>query len=267
MNQLQTIEQYGQRVLTTSQLAASYGTDNKSISNNFNNNKHRYAKGKHFFLLDGEDLKYFKSKSENLGIAQNLNKLYLWTEKGAWLHAKSLNTDQAWDAYEILVDEYYKIKDQPQLPSNYKEALVALLETVEQKELLELANKQKDQIIGEMKPKADYTDRILNSKGLMTITQIAKDYGMSGQAMNIKLHELGVQYNQGGQWLLYSKHHDKGFTHSQTIDITRTDGRPDTKLNTKWTQKGRLFLYNLLKSKGIVPVIERVEQTKLRIVQ
>lgn len=267
MNQLQTIEQSGQRVLTTAQLAESYGATSEKISYNFNYNKERYKEGKHFIALAGEEKRDFVNHHEIQDGSKNAKVLYLWTEKGAWLHAKSLNTDQAWDAYEMLVDEYYKIIEQPKLPTNFKEALVILLETVEQKEQLEIANKKKDQIIGEMKPKADYTDRILNSKGLMTITQIAKDYGMSGQSMNNKLRELGVQYNQGGQWLLYSKHHDKGYTHSQTIDITRTDGRPDTKLNTKWTQKGRLFLYNLLKSKGIVPVIERTEQTKLRVVQ
>ncbi|MEC2220896.1 MULTISPECIES: ORF6N domain-containing protein [Bacillus] len=104
------IERNNQRVLTTAQLAESYGTDNKRIANNFNENKHRYKQGKHFFLLEGEDLKSFKSESRISGIAPNINKLYLWTEKGAWLHAKSLNTDQAWNAYEMLVDEYYNVK-------------------------------------------------------------------------------------------------------------------------------------------------------------
>lgn len=115
----------------------------------------------------------------------------------------------------------------------------------------------KDQIIGELKPRADYTDKILKNTGLVTMTQIAKDYGMTGQAMNKLLHELGVQYKQSGQWLLYSKYHSMGYTHSETVDIVRSDGRPDVKMNTKWTQKGRLFLYNLLKENGVVPVIEQ----------
>lgn len=190
---------------------------------------------------------------------------YIYNEKGIYEIIRRSQQPKADEFYDFVYDlleglrkgELKVVQAQPQLPTNYKEALVALLEKVEQNEQLELANRQKDQIIGEMKPKADYTDRILNSKGLMTITQIAKDYGMSGQAMNQKLHELGIQYNQGGQWLLYSKYHDKGFTHSQTIDITRTDGRPDTKLNTKWTQKGRLFIYELLKRNRILPMIER----------
>lgn len=124
-------------------------------------------------------------------------------------------------------------------------------------ESLTLRLAQKDQLIGELQPKANYVDIILNNKGLVTITQIAKDYGMSGQEMNKRLHEYKVQFKQSGQWLLYKNYHDKGYTHSYTIDITRKDGTPDTKMETKWTQKGRLFIYELLKEHGILPVIER----------
>lgn len=119
------------------------------------------------------------------------------------------------------------------------------------------------QLIGELKPKADYTDRILQSKSLVTITQIAKDYGMSGTAMNTTLHDLGIIYKLGGQWLLYSKYQAKGYTHSETVPITHKDGREDVKMNTKWTQKGRLFLYNILKKRGILPVIEQDQQKPL----
>lgn len=125
------------------------------------------------------------------------------------------------------------------------------------KEEQALVQKQQ-QIIGELKPKADYMDNILRNKGLVTITQIAKDYGMSGQAMNNLLHDLKVQYKQSGQWLLYKEHHGKGYTHSETIEIRRSDGTPDIKMNTKWTQKGRLFLYELLKENEVLPDIEKI---------
>lgn len=128
-----------------------------------------------------------------------------------------------------------------------------------QNQTLALENAQQKQIIGELKPKADYTDIILNNKELVTISQIAKDYGMSGRAMNAKLHDLGVQYKRSGQWLLYSKYHGMGYTHSKTINITRSDGSPDVTMETKWTQKGRLFIYKLLKENGILPVIEQTE--------
>lgn len=124
-------------------------------------------------------------------------------------------------------------------------------------EALQLENSKQKQLIGELKPKADYTDTILKNPGLVTITQIAKDYGMSGKKMNKILHNLNVQYKQSEQWLLYSEHHGKGYTHSETIDITRSNGKEDIKMNTKWTQKGRLFIYDLLKKNGILPLIEK----------
>lgn len=123
---------------------------------------------------------------------------------------------------------------------------------------LSLVTKKQEQVIGELKPKADYVDRILKNPGLVTITQIAKDYGMSGSSLNKKLNELGVQYKQSEQWLLYRKYQDKGYTFSETMEIVRSDGRPDVKMNTKWTQKGRLFLYELLKENGILPSIEKL---------
>ncbi len=113
------------------------------------------------------------------------------------------------------------------------------------------------QIIGELTPKAEYVDAILKNRSLVTITQIAKDYGMSGGKLNKILNGLHIQYKQSGQWLLYSAHQNKGWTHSETINITRSDGRPDVVMETKWTQKGRLALYEILKKAGILPLIER----------
>lgn len=113
------------------------------------------------------------------------------------------------------------------------------------------------QLIGELKPKADYTDRILSSKGTVPTTAIAKDYGMSAKTMNKQLHDLKIQYKIGKQWFLYAKYQARGYTHSKTFAFVHTDGRPDTNMHTEWTQKGRLFLYELLKKNGILPMIER----------
>lgn len=130
----------------------------------------------------------------------------------------------------------------------------------EKRKALETTVCVQKQLIGELKPKADYTDQVLKNKSLVTITQIAKDYGMSGRQFNKLLNDIGVQYKTGGynkQWLLYSKYQDKGWTHSETIRFTRSDGSEDFVLETKWTQKGRLGLYQLLKVRGILPMIER----------
>ena len=106
MNNLQITEYKDIRVLTTQQIAEAYGTDNKTISYNFNHNKDRYKEGKHYICLEGAELKEFKTSRE-FPESSKINKLYLWTEKGAFLHAKSLGTDQAWEVYERLVDFYF----------------------------------------------------------------------------------------------------------------------------------------------------------------
>ena len=118
-------------------------------------------------------------------------------------------------------------------------------------------NQQLEARNAELAPKAAYCDTILQNKGTVTITQIAKDYGMGAPKMNKLLNGFGVQYKQSGQWLLYAKYQDKGYTHSHTFDFKHTDGRPDVTMETKWTQKGRLFIYELLKKNGILPMIER----------
>ena len=114
-----------------------------------------------------------------------------------------------------------------------------------------------EQRVNELTPKASYYDLELKNESLVTITQIAKDYGMSGREMNAKLHDLKVQYKQGSTWLLYSKYQKTGWTHSDTIVVDRTDGTKKAVMQTKWTQKGRLGLYELLKSNGVLPLIER----------
>lgn len=114
-----------------------------------------------------------------------------------------------------------------------------------------------EQRVNELTPKASYYDLVLKNQSLVTITQIAKDYGMSGREMNAKLHDLKVQYKQGSTWLLYSKYQKTGWTHSDTIVVDRTDGTKKAVMQTKWTQKGRLGLYELLKNNGVLPLIEQ----------
>ena len=115
---------------------------------------------------------------------------------------------------------------------------------------------EQQKIISELEPKANYVDTILQSKSLVLMTQIAKDYGMSARKMNQILNNLKVQYKANGQWVLYSKYQNQGYVHSRTIDIVRSNGMAEVKMQTEWTQKGRLFLYELLKKEGYMPLIE-----------
>lgn len=142
-------------------------------------------------------------------------------------------------------------------PDTLIKLVITLKQEKEEKEKLKTENLKQRQIIGELKPKADYTDTILKNRKLVTITQIAKDYGMTAIEMNKLLHTLNVQYKQGGQWLLYKKYHTKGYVHSETFCFQCSNGKEDVKMITKWTQKGRLFLYDLLKQQEILPLIEQ----------
>lgn len=220
---------------------------------------------------DNQVVKLNNSKMHNMQFRKlhNTGEIFL-TESGVYkLIFKSRKEEaerfQDWVTDEVLpsirkTGTYNMVNQQSKdsyMIDNPIERAKRWIEEQKEKEQLQLEGKMKDQVINELKPKADYTDMILKNKGLVTITQIAKDYGMSGKEMNKKLHERGVQYKQSGQWLLYKQYQGKGYTHSETIDITRSDGMSDVKMTTKWTQKGRLFLYDLLKVNNILPDVEK----------
>lgn len=150
-----------------------------------------------------------------------------------------------------------KIEEVLSNPDTIIKLATELKKEKEEKKRLQIENIQSKQIIGELKPKADYTDLILRSKNTVTVTAIAKDYGMTAIEFNKKLHDLKIQYKQSEQWFLYEKYQRCGYTHSKTTNYIRNDGTTGSKLNTEWTQKGRLFLYNELKKCGIVPLIEK----------
>lgn len=133
----------------------------------------------------------------------------------------------------------------------------ALREEREKSKFLSEQVTEQQKAIATMKPKADYLDMILSSKSLVTTTQIAKDYGYSAVAFNQLLRDLNVQWKVNKQWVLYAKYQGLGYASSHTINITRSNGSPDVVMQTEWTQKGRLFLYELLKKNGIYPTIEK----------
>lgn len=135
-------------------------------------------------------------------------------------------------------------------------AFQALKAEREKRIALEEAVAVQAQQIAELKPKASYYDVVLKCKDAVNISVIAKDYGWSAQRMNEYLHQKGVQYKQADIWLLYQKHAGCGYTKTNTHVYEDTCGREHTKVHTKWTQKGRLFIYELLKADGVYPQIE-----------
>lgn len=145
-------------------------------------------------------------------------------------------TDELLKNPDFAIATFQKLKEEMMLRERVQEELA-----------------QKNQIIQELQPKATYYDLILQSESLVAISVIAKDYGMSARKMNDLLHKMKVQFKQGSTWLLYQKYSDKGYTQSKTHTIDAEQ----SKMHTYWTQKGRLFIYDLLKNKGILPLIEQ----------
>lgn len=143
------------------------------------------------------------------------------------------------------------------MPKTFSQALRAYADEVKKNEQLRLEVEQNKQIIGELQPKASYCDLIFSSTDCLTVTQIAKDYGMTAQSLSQFLFEKKVQFKQSGTWFLFQEYVDKGYTKSEIVPFKHPDGTIGTTLRTKWTQKGRLFLYGLLKSNNILPLMEQ----------
>lgn len=164
-------------------------------------------------------------------------------------------------------------KNEISLPdfSNPAEAARAWATEYEQKQQLALENKRQAQeievkdaqitelntAVSNMQPKVSYVDMVLQCKSTILVTTIAQDYGKSAKAFNILLRNLGIQHKVGTSWILYSKYISCGYVQSEPVEIKHTNGTKTIVYNTKWTQKGRFFLYNLLKKHGILPIIEQ----------
>lgn len=202
--------------------------------------------------------------------------MFIMNQDGFTLLAMGFNGKKAMEFKLKYIEAFNAMKRQieqskPSVPQTYLEALKSLVKSEEEKQQLALENKQQQATIltiskenmelgnkiTEMLPKVSYYDRILQSNATMTITQIAQDYGMSAVRMNKELESMKIQHKVRGQWILFAQFLKGGYVHSRAVDIIRKDGQHDVKYNTEWTTKGRIFLYEALKAKGILPLIEQ----------
>ena len=167
------------------------------------------------------------------------------TDIGRKFRQYFIQVEEAWNSPEAVMARALQFANQ-QL-ARLKQQNMELTDTIAV---------QNQQIL-EMKPKVSYYDVVLNCKDLISTSAIAKDYGKSAIWMNRYLHEKGVQFKQGDIWLLYQKYAQKGYTSTKTHSYPGTDGETHTKVHTYWTQKGRLFIYELMKSDGMMPLIEQ----------
>lgn len=167
------------------------------------------------------------------------------TPKGKECREYFLEIEKKWNSPEAVMARALKM------------ANVKLLEATQKITALETTVSVQKQQIAELQPKASYYDLVLNCKDLLSTTEIAKDYGKSAKWLNKYLHEKGIQYKQGDIWILYQKYAQFGYTSTKTHSVNGKDGQQHSKVHTYWTQKGRLFIYELLKADGILPTIEK----------
>lgn len=207
---IQVIEMQGVRVLTTAQLAESYGTNRKVISYNFNNNKDRYEEGKHYICISGDEKREFCNRLEIHDGSEKAQKLYLWTERGCLLHAKSLNTDTAWEVYDRLVETYFRAKKaqaalnelSPQLQLMIKfeteqNVLKAKVADIEQRLDSMTAESEPDPEPPKALPKKwseRETDYLRKAYALgQTDTEIAADLGRTEDSVRTKRWRIGLE--------------------------------------------------------------------------
>lgn len=172
---------------------------------------------------------------------------YYLTKKGCLILASGYDAklrEKIIDRWEELESE--KRNNTVGLPSNYLDALKQLVASEEEKQLLSEQNKLQTQQLKQAAPKVEYFDKALSSTGTYTATQIGKEFGWGAETLNRKLKEMGVQYKQNGQWLLYARYDGKGYTKSIPRTYTKSDGTTGSQMQTVWTEKGRLFIHNLL---------------------
>lgn len=205
-------------------------------------------------ILIGSDLSALILESDYKDIRGRKQTEYLLTKDGFILYMFNIQGHNDFKmAYINKFNEMEKritVKEDSYMIDDPVERAKRWIKEQEERKQLETDNAVKEQIIGELQPKADYVDKILESTGTMTITQIAADYGLTAQKLNKLLKEAKLQRQVGKQWVLYANHMNKGYTKSHTINITRTDGSPDTMPQTRWTQKGRLKIHDVLTELG-----------------
>lgn len=247
----------GQRVVTLKDIDMVHNRPTGTAGRNFRKNKEHFILGEDYFKICADEIR--RHKIMDVSAKAHEDVIFI-TESGYLMLVKSFTDDLAWSVQRQLVRSYFRAMA---LESYLIDDPIRRAERwiEEQKERLALqttVDVQKRQI-AEMKPKAKYCDTVLNSKGLFTINSIAKDYGKSAVWLNKWLHAKQIQYKQGEVWLLYQQYANNGYTQSKTSTFIGTDGEQHSKSHTYWTPKGRMFLYELLKANGILPLIERGE--------
>lgn len=245
-------EKTGELRMSSREIVELTGKEHKNVLRDIRNMEPAWEKvnGLKFELIEYLDsrgrkkLEYQLNKEESLYVATKYNDE---TRAKLIMRWKQLEVENM-ELKSKLNSKTYTI------PEDYAEALLRIVDHVRTEK--ELTNKIKEDA-----PKVEYYTKVMASTDTVTATTIAKDYGMTAAKFNALLHNLGVQFKQDGQWVLYQKYQNKGYTKSETIPIQRFPGVLGSATSTKWTQVGREFLYHFLKDNNINPESEKKTKT------
>lgn len=266
-NDLQVVEYKGVRVLSSYDIARLHDKEVKRVNEQFERNKERLEEDVDYFLVDKEE--FAVAICDHTVSSKSRHQFErLFTERGYLKLVKSFTDDLSWKVQDMLVDSYFKLqevnkpKDQCYLEILHADdeidRLLALrkLEKTVVKPLEAKVEAQAEEL-AEAAPKVKYYDLVLSCPNTVPIRNIAQDYGWSAQKMNKKLNELGIQYKQGKIWVLTTSYLTQGYARLETIVLNPETPKQAVVQSLKWTQKGRLMIYDTLKSEGILPVCER----------
>lgn len=247
----------GKKAMLVKDIAKIHGSTVKRINELLNRNRSRFRDG--IDVIDLLTNEKFVVVLNDLGFSQNQinrsNNIYLLSERGYAKLLKILDDDKAWDIYDQLVDNYFNMR------VALKEDSLSFKIPQTFSEALQLAADQAKKI-EEQQPKVDYFDSQMRNPGLMTTTEIAKDFGMSATKFNKLLNNIGIQFKQGKHWVLYQQYTGLGYTQYEPYAYKSKNGKDGIHNNLKWTQKGRKFIYDELAKIGVRPTVEQLELLK-----
>mgnify|MGYP004629953279 CR=1 FL=1 len=256
MNELVKISNDGQMVVSSKDIAEHFEKEHKNVIQSVENLVAENSAAKSMF---------FKATFDNRG---KQYPMYLMNRDGFSLLVMGFTGKSALEWKIKYIEAFNQMeaelkKKQLAIPADYPAALRALADAEEARLALLAENEQQRQAIADFEPIKHYVDTILESPSTLTTTQIAADYDLSAQRLNKILKSAGIQHNVNGQWILYKKHMGQGYTKSKTIQFTHSDGRVDSKMQTQWSQKGRLLIHEILTARGILAVMDKAIQAEM----
>ena len=252
-------EYQGQRVITLKDIDVVHNRPEGTARKRFNDNKKYFIEGEDYFKVCVSEIRTHKIMEISAKANEDVTFI---TESGYLMLVKSFTDDLAWNVQRQLVKGYFRARalDSYQIADPIERAKRWIEEQEEKKALALQLEEQKETIqeqagqIQELSPKAEYCDAVLNADGLVSATEMAKSYGKTAIWLNKKLHELGIQYKHGKTWYLYQRYAQEGYTVTKTVPIKNKSGKTQNFVNMYWTAKGRQFIYEVLKSQGILPL-------------